>query len=435
MHVTSVNPVHVVLEALPTQAGYTLRTHYLAQAQRQLGLAPAVVAQPSERLYGGQRVSADGIAVGKIDGVTYYRLSDSNRWRRSWIRITQSLRDRGVRGTYRFGRTFRVPSPNGWDVFLAALPRHLGGLDVVHAHTPHGSARYGLELARRMGVPFVYEVRGFWEMTSETDSPTSTRKRLGQEWAAADTELARQADAVITLGEAMRNELTRRGVEPERVFVVGNGVDAAYFAGPRAKPPPLLRKLDLAGRFILGYVTNVRPLEGIETALRALPILLNAGVPASFVLVGDGDDLPRLREVAKTLKIDQHVRFVGKVPHRHIRSYYSLLDLFVVPRIDARVCRIVTPLKPLEAMALGIPTVVSDLPALTELVQPGVRGVSFEADNPEHLARVVQDLWKDPGRAAALGLAGRQWVQTERNWAQLAQKDLDVYRLVRRCPS
>lgn len=420
----------MVYQALPEQIGYTLRTHHLARAQRQIGLEPSVVVRPTDRLFPRQRVFADGTAVVSLDGIPYYRLSEPDRWKRYWNLTTQYLLDREVRGAYRFGRNYCLPSGDGWEPFLRALASRLSDGDVIHAHTPHLSARHGLELARRLGKPFVYEVRGFWEMTLETYGSGHVHGMTLDQWVAEDTELARQADAVITLGEAMRSELIRRGVDPDKVHVVGNGVDVDRFETPRGKDTSLLQRLELQDRFILGYVTSVRALEGIDTLLGALQILLQRNVPASVVLVGDGDDLPRLRQLASTLNISQHVRFVGRAPHGEVNSYYSLFDVFVVPRTDARVCRIVTPLKPLEAMAMGIPTVVSDLPALTELVAPGRRGMAFEPDTPENLADVVQELWQNRDRAAELGREGRRWVQAERNWIQLAQQGADVYRRV-----
>src|SRR5699024_6683701 len=123
-------------------------------------------------------------------------------------------------------------------------------------------------------------------------------------------------------------------------------------------------------------------------------------------------------------------RFTGLVPHEEVHDYYALLDVFVVPRIDERAARLVTPLKPYEAMAMELPLVVSDLPALREIIGAGHRGESFPPGDADRLTEVLAALFHDPRRRAELGRRGRDWVVRERSWAAAAARYQQVYDLV-----
>jgi phosphatidyl-myo-inositol dimannoside synthase len=145
------------------------------------------------------------------------------------------------------------------------------------------------------------------------------------------------------------------------------------------------------------------------------------------LLVGDGKRREQLEELAASVAKDA-VIFTGRVPHEQVQDYYALMDIFVVPRIDERAARLVTPLKPYEAMAMGLPLVVSDLPVLTELAKPGERGLAFANGDPAALAHAVETLLSDPDQAKRLAEQGRAWVLAERTWAANGRRYQDIYR-------
>jgi glycosyltransferase involved in cell wall biosynthesis len=168
----------------------------------------------------------------------------------------------------------------------------------------------------------------------------------------------------------------------------------------------------------------------VEVVLRSLELLDRQGIPVVFLLVGDGADMPRLRDLSRALGVDRHVRFVGAVPHCDIERYYSVLDAFVVSRLNLPVCRLVTPLKPLEAMSQQIATIVSDLPALTELVKPGERGLVFTPESAEDLAAKVRLLHGDPALQQQLARQAREWVLTHRTWQHVAERTEYIYKVL-----
>jgi glycosyltransferase involved in cell wall biosynthesis len=122
------------------------------------------------------------------------------------------------------------------------------------------------------------------------------------------------------------------------------------------------------------------------------------------------------------------VIFTGRVPHEAVLDHYALLDVFVVPRLSERAARLVTPLKPLEAMAAGVPLVTSDLPPLLEIIGDGERGVAFAAGDSAALTEVLDDVRTDPDRRAKLAASAREWVVAERQWAANGERYAELYR-------
>jgi glycosyltransferase involved in cell wall biosynthesis len=178
----------------------------------------------------------------------------------------------------------------------------------------------------------------------------------------------------------------------------------------------------------VGYVTTFWPFEGIPTLLEAAALLRRRNPDLRVLLVGDGRDRPRIEATAERLGLDDGCLVMpGQVPHDEVAAYYGLLDAFVVPRDASRVTDLVTPLKPFEAMALERAVVVSDLPALLEIVQPGETGLSFRAGSARDLADVLGDLIADPGLRARLGARARAWVAAERTWTANGRRYRDLF--------
>jgi glycosyltransferase involved in cell wall biosynthesis len=218
-----------------------------------------------------------------------------------------------------------------------------------------------------------------------------------------------------------------RGVPADRVTLVPNCVDERFLeplpdpAGPRSS-------LGIApDEVAVGIVSTLVGYEGVDVLLRAVRLLIDRGAPVRLLVVGDGASLPGLRRLADGLGLENRAVFVGRVPYTEVRRYYAALDVFVVPRLDTRVTRLVTPLKPLEAMASGRPVVASDLPALAELVGGG-RGVLARPGEPASLADVLEPLLYDPDRRGRLGSTARRWVAEHRTWAAVVPRYLEVYR-------
>jgi len=394
--------LHIVTDALPsTSAGYTVRTQEIALAQRAAGLDPHVVTRIGFPVTAG---AIDGRKTVSVDGVPYHRLLP-------WVMP---------------GRMDHL-----YETHLRYAATLTTGLRpaVLHAASNYANAVIALALRDATRLPVVYEVRGFWEDTwlsrhaGTRDLKLSDRYRLTR---ALETHCMRSADLVVTLGEAMRDEILERGVDPDKVIIVPNGVSEEFLRPLPDDQGKLRRSLGIKpGEHVVGLVSSLVAHEGIGTLLEAVKILGDRGVRTRALIVGDGPERPALQRQAAALGID--AIFPGRVPMSRVRAYHAVLDAFVVPRTPDRVCQLVTPLKPVEAMASGLPVVVSGVRALSEIVNDKVTGLVSAPLDPAALADALSGLLDNPGLRAELGANAREWVARDRTWAHNAARYREAY--------
>jgi PEP-CTERM/exosortase A-associated glycosyltransferase len=402
--------LHVVGPSLPgVQSGYTFRTHAIVRAQRASGADASAVTEPG---FPGDGAPTPAGRIDTVDGVPYHRLAPG-------CEVPIRLDDRLTAHARALHRLVRDGRPA-----------------VLHAASDFRNALPALAAGRAAGVPVIYEMRGFWEDTWRAGLPEAAVP--GERYARLrERELAcaLAADAVVTLSGAMRDDLIARGVPAGRIEVIPNGVDADAFR-PRPRDADLAARLGLAASpCVVGYVSTLNGYEGIDVLLHALARLVRRGVDVSGLVVGDGPDRARLEALAADLAIAGRVRFAGRVPHADIARWYSLLDIFVVPRLDRRVARLVTPLKPLEAMAMAVPVVASDLPALRELVEDDRTGRLAPAGDADGLASTLAPLIAAPVLRRRLGDAGRAFVLRSRTWSHVGCRALDLHRRLAPAPA
>src|SRR5262249_24233934 len=266
---------------------------------------------------------------------------------------------------------------------------------VLHAASNFANARLALALGERYGLPVVYEVRGFWEDTWLSRYPDSDRlagSELYQRNRQLETQCMLAADLVVTLGEAMREEIVARGVPAGKILIVPNAV-SGEFLRPLPDASALRKELGIKpGEYVVGEVTSLVKHEGVGTLLEATAILRGRGVPVRALIVGDGPERAALQRQAAESGLAEAAVFTGRVPAAEVRQFHALLDVFVVPRTPDRVCQLVTPLKPVEAMASGLCVVTSEVKALTEIVKHEVTGMQTVPQDPVSLAGTVEHL-------------------------------------------
>ena len=250
-----------------------------------------------------------------------------------------------------------------------------------------------------------------------TDLASSDFYLLSRE---AETRCMAEADLVVTLGEVMRQEIVARGVDPAKVLVVPNAV-SDEFLEPLPDAAALRAELGLRpGEQVAGVVSNLVGYEGIDTLLAAVAELRSRGVPVRPLIVGDGPERAALERQAGQLGLTGTAIFTGRVPMSQVRRYHALLDLFVVPRTSDRVCQLVTPLKPVEAMASGLTVVASDVGALREIIRPEVTGALATSGDPVSFADTMEPLLYSSDIRRKLGANAREWVARDRTWAHNA---------------
>jgi len=398
-----------VTNSLPwTQAGYTVRTHEIVTAQQRAGLTAAVVTRLGFPVAQGHLRSA---SYDVVDSVTYHRLlpttiagaPGSARWRAQAVDETERL-----------VRRLRPA--------------------VLHAATDHVNGEVALAVRERVRLPVVYEVRGFLEDSwasrrdGDADPHGTDRYRIMRE---RETRCMQAADLVVTLGAEMRAEIVGRGVDPGRVLVVPNAVDERFLTPPDGQPidgGPVRRRWGIGDEeLVVGTLSTFYAHEGLDVLLRAVAELVAGGVGVRALLVGDGPEAPRLRTLADQLGISSRVVFTGRVPLAEAPAHHAAIDVFTVPRRRVRVCELVTPLKPVEALAVGRPLVVSDVAPLVRLATDSQAGLVCQAEDVGSLAEAISALCYAPERRERMGRNGRAYAAAELTWAAMARRYVTAY--------
>jgi PEP-CTERM/exosortase A-associated glycosyltransferase len=300
--------------------------------------------------------------------------------------------------------------------------------DILHAHSPSLNGAAALRVAERHGIPLVYECRAFWEdaaVDHGTAREGGLRYRLTR---AHETRIFRAADAVTCICEGLRGDILGRGVEPDKVTVIPNAVDIDAFNVERRRDQALAAELGIADAPVIGFIGSFYAYEGLALALDAL-VLLRARMPqVRLLLVGGGPQEANLRARVEQLGLAGATVFAGRVPHSEVSRYYDLVDAFVYPRLSMRLTDLVTPLKPLEAMAQGRLVVASDVGGHRELIRDGETGVLFRAGDAGALADAVFGLFAHRERWPGLQACGRRFVEQDRNWEASVARYEPVYR-------
>ena len=393
--------LHILDHSIPLHSGYTFRTLSILKEQRALGWETFHITGAKQ----GSRPAMEEW----VDSQHFYRTPPDT------------------------GMLAKLPLLNQKSV-IDGLARRLREIIpivrpvILHAHSPALNAIAALRAGREFGIPVVYEVRAFWEDAAADHGTTkegSIRYRLTR---AMETYAFKHVDAITTICEGLRADIVERGIPSAKVTVIPNAVDIKKFSIGDAPDEALKAQLGLAGARVLGFIGSFYAYEGLDLLLAALPRILDQVPDVRVLLVGGGPQDHALEQQARQLGIADKVVFTGRVPHSEVNRYYDLVDVLVYPRHSMRLTELVTPLKPLEAMAQGRVFVASDVGGHKELIIDGETGVLFKAGDPQSLADKVLELLNTPERWPLLKQAGRHFVETERNWNKSVSNYTSIYR-------
>jgi PEP-CTERM/exosortase A-associated glycosyltransferase len=398
--------LHVLDHSWPVHTGYSIRSLHLIAAQHRLGLRPQALTGPLQLV--DDPKAADTI----VEEVSYRRTPYSGKFSRWAITGRRPiLREAAVVRLIRE----RILELTGKESF-----------DLIHAHSPALCGLGALQAARSMGIPFVYELRAFWEDAAVDQNKTSTRSlryRLSQK---LEDYVVHRAGAVVGISQSILDELRSRKADPAKLFHVPNGVDLDKFS-PVSRDDGLAAKLGLGSEPVLGFIGSLYRWEGVAWLARAVAELRRRGTACKLLIVGDGEEMPAVREAVRELNVGDFVHILGRVPHGEIERYYSVVDVLVYPRHSIRLTELVTPLKPLEAMALGKAILGSDVGGIRELVQSEKTGVLYRADNIEDFCEQAKRLLSQPSLQRRLGAEAREFILREKDWKVLAERYVDIY--------
>lgn len=397
--------INLLAYSLPyTSIGYATRSHGLLGAVKALGWDVRPFTRPGYPADTRDHSADDLPDHDTLDGLRYGRLGTSRR------------------------KLGHIPYLHDAADEIAAVLREIRP-QLVHAASNYMTALPACLAAHEAGLPFVYEVRGFWDVTRCSSSPAFAGTTEFRYLRLFESTLLKQVDAVITLTEAMRGELIRRGAPPERIVVAPNAVDTERLK-PETRDAKTAERLGIpAGVPVIGYVGSMVDYEGLDDLVEACVELRQRGQSFHLLLVGDGLAEPGVRELVRARGLQHVVTFAGRVSHAEVAAIYSLIDICPFPRKPWPVCELVSPLKPLEAMSLEKAVVVSDVAAMAEMIESGVNGWTFEKGNLRDLAGTLARLIADPVLVAATGRQARDWVRRHRTWRLSAQAVEQAYEM------
>lgn len=395
--------LHVFYD-ITQQSGYQIRSKYLLSIQRELGLDITAVFLP---------LRMETCCKTYVSNIPFLAPEIPRHWQ-SFLRLNSSLQPVGIVQRALMRRCFAA--------YLKKFVQTLKP-DIVHAHSAWMSAAQAFVAAKAADLPVLYEIRGLWEETAVSEGRAGTLGSRYWYFKLQENRLMHRAGAIVALSEGLKQEIIRRHVLPEKITVIPNGIDPEEFK-PIPRDQQLAQELGCASKTVVGYISSLRKMEGIEYLLKALA-KINENLVA--LIVGDGPERARLTRLANDLGVAAKVHFIGQVPHEKIKQYYSLIDIFVVPRKKEKVCEMVTPLKPLEAMAMGKCVLMSDVGGLRELAGDGKTAVFFEPENPDALAEKLQMLVSSEEARQSIGANARKYVLAERSWRSLVKEYVPLY--------
>jgi len=392
--------LHILDHSLPSHSGYSFRTLAILREQRARGWETLQLTTPRH-----------GDAPGEVEEVGGWRFHRTPMRRNGLSNLPGVIFLQEMAATSR-----RIAE-------LSATFRP----DILHAHSPVLDALPALRVGRRLGIPVVYEIRALWEdaaVDHKTTTEGSLRYRASR---ALETFALRHADHVTTICGGLRAEVEARGIPASRITVIANAVDIAEFAFGAEPDAGLRTELGLDGKTVLGFAGSFYAYEGLDLLLEAAAMLAPRHPDLRVLLVGGGPQESALKALASRNDLAGRVIFAGRVPHDRVQRYYALIDVLAYPRRRMRLTEIVTPLKPLEAMAQGRMFVASDVGGHRELIRDGETGFLFPAGDAGALAHAIESLLARRDEWPRIKAQARRYVETERTWARSVAHYADVY--------
>ncbi|MCP3850247.1 MAG: glycosyltransferase, exosortase A system-associated [Gammaproteobacteria bacterium] len=392
--------MHLLDLSRPSVNGYSSRSDAIIRNLRELGIKTCQLT--SQKYDKFNELEED------IDGIKYYRTTKAK------------------------GLFVKIPLLSYLDFVRHMTERALEIIDkekpdVIHAHSPMTNGLVALNIRKKTGIPVLYEVRAFWE---DAAVDTGKIKEWGlQYWIIRFIEqyVFKRVDKISCICNGLKKEIIKRGISSNKLIIAPNSVDLTKFVKIEKKNQELEKELALKGKKVIAFLGSFFKYEGLEYLIKALPEIIAKIPEAHVLLVGGGNEFENLRALVNKLELNDRVTFTGRINYSDINKYYSLVDLLVFPREDIRLTRLVTPLKPLEAMAQGIPVAASSIGGHKEMVEHNKTGLLFEPENPSALASTIISAFNNEALLSELVTNGHKYVEQVRNWRSTASVYLPAY--------
>lgn len=386
--------LHILDHSVPLHSGYTFRTLAILREQQRLGWETVQLTTPKQGPGSMREETVDGLRLHRTPSAPAAGLLEQ-------MRLTAA----------RIAEVARAEQP-----------------DLIHAHSPVLNALPALWSRLSLGIPVIYEMRASWEdaaVDHGTTTEGSLRYRLSR---ALESFALRRADQITTICEGLRGDIAARGIAQDRITVIPNAVDVADFQFGLPADPALRTRLGLDGCTVLGFAGSFYGYEGLHLLVQAFAQLLARRTQLRLLLVGGGPQEAALKAQVAAAGLEGRVIFTGRVPHAEVQRYYELIDVLAYPRLPIRLTELVTPLKPLEAMAQGRLFVASDVGGHRELIRHGETGFLCQAGDATALAAAIENVLERRDEWPRIRAQARRFVEQERTWTNSVARYAAVYR-------
>jgi len=397
------NILHILDHSIPLHSGYSFRTKNILIEQGNIGWNTFQITGPKHNVAANIRDEFEN-----IDGLAFYRSNEL------------------------FYMASKIPVVGQWATIQSLINRLKEVIkdvkpDILHAHSPFLNCSAALNVGKSYGIPVVYEIRAFWEdaaVDHGTHKENSIRYKLMR---SAESKMIREANAVTTICEGLRSDIVNRGIPDEKVTVIPNSIDPLFFS-KKVSEENLKRKLEIEGKVVIGFIGSFYAYEGLHLLIKSFSELIKTQTNVVLVLIGGGDEYDALGKEINRCKLNKSVKLLGRLPHQEIANYYGMMDICVYPRLRMRLTDLVTPLKPLEAMASRSLVVGSDVGGHKELIRPGETGELFEAGNHHDLTSTLHNLLENQESWRRYLDNAYEYVAKERTWESSVRRYEKIYK-------
>ena len=451
--------LHVLANSPPDTNGYAIRSHMIAKHQNLIdNLEVHAITSP---FYPQKATMADDFV---IDGISYHRCkhpvhrkgnsSISLKMIKKNTKLKKATNRESVEttknpvlrifdffyyGIFKVGRFVKKPFSiiyKVWEerslmnLFQTEIEEYIiaNDIDIVHAHTPYRVGLPAQKAAKKTGKKFVYEVRGIWEETAVANGRWRRNGLAYSRFRRYENKLLKSTPQIISISKVLENDLISRGISKEKITVMPNGIESEKETIHSSRFDEIKSKVEsMQGEITIGYIGSLRHLEGVDLTAKAVSNIVNKGHPVNLFCLTGKDGQEELSDLCNQLGLADRNLITGPVPHKEVGNFYELIDIFVVSRPDYPVTRIVTPLKPYEAMVRSRPVVVTNLPALKEIVNDRKTGIVTKEVTVESLENSIIELILDERLRGKIGNQAKEWVLENRNWSTLVKNYVSIY--------
>jgi len=392
--------LHVFDHSIPLHSGYAFRSVEIIKNQRLLGWE--TVHLTSSKQYKQKE------KIEKVDNILFYRTFQSLPFLNNLPILDQYSVVLDLKRAIK--EVCKIEKP-----------------DIIHAHSPCLNGLAAIKVGKRLKIPVVYEMRASWEdaaVSHGTTRENSVRYRISR---ILETYVLKKTNAITTICNGLKQDIISRGIDKDKITVIPNAVNVDDFSVDNTKDYDLLQKYNLENKIIIGFIGSFYEYEGLDLLIDSFKEISNEFSNVKLMLVGGGQHEKELKGLVNKYRLHDSVIFTGRIDHEMIQKYYNLIDIFVYPRRSIRLTEIVTPLKPLEAIASGKIFVASNVGGHNELIEKIPSGKIFQANSSPALTEAIYEVIKNREEWVDRLKAAREYIEKVRNWKVSVEGYKEVY--------